>query len=134
MNDLDKMFRLDLAMICESHHKDDIGEFNKYRVNNVYGNSKQEKVNLNYSKSWAISEGRYLMRPLLPGELSNERMEPIDENILTQRMAKLKCIVLENQGQREVVSAEEVYNMEEVNIFESKMTQAAEYLLKDNKK
>jgi hypothetical protein len=88
---------------------------------------------LDYSKSWAISEGRYLMRPLLPNEFSNERMEPVDETILTQRMAKLKCIVLENQGQRNVVSAEEVYNMNEVTIFESKMTQAAEYLLREIK-
>lgn len=42
------MFRMDLAMICESHHKDDIGDFNKYHVKNVYGNSKEETVNLNY--------------------------------------------------------------------------------------
>ena len=103
-----------------------------YDVYTKYIQGQMDKLeNLNYSKSWAISEGRYLMRPLLQDELSNERMEPVDENILTQRMARLKCIVLENQGQRNVVSAEEVYNMEEVNIFESKMTQAAEYLLKE---
>ena len=103
-----------------------------YDVYTKYIQGQMDKLeNLNYSKSWAISEGRYLMRPLLPDEFSNERMEPVDENILTQRMARLKCIVLENQGQRNVVSAEEVYNMEEVNIFESKMTQAAEYLLKE---
>ena len=103
-----------------------------YDVYTKYIQGQMDKLeNLNYSKSWAISEGRYLMRPLLPDEFSNERMEPVDENILTQRMARLKCIVLENQGQRNVVSAEEVYNMEEVNVFESKMTQAAEYLLKE---
>ncbi|MCR2046791.1 ATP-binding protein [Acetatifactor muris] len=42
------MFKIDLAMICESHHKDDIEDFTKYRVDNVYGNDRQEKVNLNY--------------------------------------------------------------------------------------
>lgn len=48
LKDLDEMFRADLAMICESHHKDDIDDFTKYRVDSVYGNDKQEKVNLNY--------------------------------------------------------------------------------------
>ena len=42
------MFKVDLAMICESHHEDDIDDFTKYRVDNVYGNDKNEKVNLNY--------------------------------------------------------------------------------------
>ena len=48
LKNLDKMFKIDLAMICESHHKDDIEDFTKYRVDNVYGNDRQEKVNLNY--------------------------------------------------------------------------------------
>ena len=47
-NTLDKMFLSDLAMICESHHENDIDDFKKYKVNNVYGNDKNEKVNLNY--------------------------------------------------------------------------------------
>lgn len=103
-----------------------------YDVYAKYIQGQMDKLEkLDYSKSWAISEGRYLMRPLLPDDFLNERIEPVDETILTQRMAKLKCIILENQGQRNVVSAEEVYNMNEVNIFESKMTQAAEYLLKE---
>lgn len=48
LKNLDQMFKSDLAMICESHHEDDIEDFKKYRVNNVYGNDKNEKVNLNY--------------------------------------------------------------------------------------
>lgn len=48
LKSLDKMFKVDLAMICESHHEDDIDDFTKYRVDNVYGNDKNEKVNLNY--------------------------------------------------------------------------------------
>jgi hypothetical protein len=38
LKDIDKKFRIDLAMICESHHKDDIDDFNKYLVNSPYGN------------------------------------------------------------------------------------------------
>lgn len=45
---LDKMFKVDLAMICESHHKDDIEDFAKYKVKKMYGNTDNEKVNLNY--------------------------------------------------------------------------------------
>lgn len=48
LQNLDDMFKIDLAMICESHHKDDIDDFTKYRVDSVYGNDSQEKVNLNY--------------------------------------------------------------------------------------
>lgn len=48
LKSLDKMFKVDLAMICESHHEDDIDDFTKYRVDNVYGNDKNERVNLNY--------------------------------------------------------------------------------------
>ena len=45
---LDPMFKADLAMICESHHKDDIDDFSKYYVDKAYGRNKEEKVNLNY--------------------------------------------------------------------------------------
>ena len=36
--------------------------------------------------------------------------------------------MVEDNGTRSIVSAESVHEMTEVNIFESKMTQAAEYL------
>lgn len=48
LKNLDKMFKADLAMICESHHKDDIEDFSKYKVKKMYGNTENEKVNLNY--------------------------------------------------------------------------------------
>lgn len=47
LKNLDKMFKADLAMICESHHKDDIEDFSKYKVKKMYGNTENEKVNLN---------------------------------------------------------------------------------------
>ena len=48
LKNLDKMFKVDLAMICESHYKDDIDDFTKYKVKKMYGNTDNEKVNLNY--------------------------------------------------------------------------------------
>lgn len=88
---------------------------------------------LEYSNTWALSEGNYLMQPLVNDEFGSNRMEPIDETILIKQMAKIKCISLENNGVRKNVSAEDVYEMDEINIFESKMTQAIENLLKEIK-
>lgn len=106
-------------------------------IYDVYRKYIQEQMNtlekLDYSKSWAMSEGRYLMQPLVNSRYSNEHKEPVDETILIQRMAKIKSLSLENEGIRQIVSAEQVYEMPEINIFESKMTQAAEYLLKEIK-
>lgn len=106
-------------------------------IYDVYRKYIQAQMNtleqMDYSKSWALSEGRYLMQPLLNSRYSNDHKEPVDENILIQRMAKIKSLSLENEGIRQIVSAEQVYEMDEINIFESKMTQAAEYLLKEIK-
>ena len=103
-----------------------------YDVYRKYIQGQMDKLEtLDYSKSWALSEGRYLMRPLVDENYFDDRIEPMDEKILTQTMAKLKCMALENGKKRFIVSAEQVYDMPEINIFESKMTQAAEYLLKE---
>ena len=48
LSHLDKPFKSDLALICESHHLDDLDDFTKYRPNACYGSSPEEKVNLNY--------------------------------------------------------------------------------------
>lgn len=48
LENLDPMFRNDLAMICESHHKDDMDDFGKYKVKRQYGNDENERVNLSY--------------------------------------------------------------------------------------
>ena len=84
-----------------------------------------------YAQSWAVSEGRYLMRPLIYDDYSNSRIEPIDEDVLIHRLAHLKCLALENEGVRQIVSAEDVAELEEINIFECEMTRAGEYLLKE---
>jgi Histidine kinase-, DNA gyrase B-, and HSP90-like ATPase len=55
MHEVDKIleplqlpFRRDLALICESHHLDDLYDFKKYKVSQPYGNSDQETANLQY--------------------------------------------------------------------------------------
>lgn len=48
LTDLTPMFKNDLAMICESHHRNDLDDFNKYKVVSRYGNNIACTVNLNY--------------------------------------------------------------------------------------
>ncbi|MCS4480139.1 hypothetical protein JQ035_06955 [Clostridium botulinum] len=48
LHNLDSMFRKDLAMLCKSHHSNDLDDFGKYKTDCKYGNSIEERVNLNY--------------------------------------------------------------------------------------
>ena len=48
LSHLDRLFKIDLALICESHHLDDIDDFTKYKVDAHYGPSSNEKVNVDY--------------------------------------------------------------------------------------
>lgn len=106
-------------------------------IYDVYKEYVQEQMDelekQDYAQSWAISEGRYLMRPLIYDEYRNNRIEPIDEEVLIRRLAHLKCIVLENDGKRLIVSAEDIAKLDEINIFECEMTRAGEFLLREVK-
>lgn len=42
-------FRRDLGIVCESHHFDDLGDIDKYKLSQPYGNSDAETVNLQYT-------------------------------------------------------------------------------------
>ena len=48
LSTLDDQFRHDLALVCESHHLDDLNNFQKYKVSQPYGNSDKETANLQY--------------------------------------------------------------------------------------
>ena len=48
ISNADNMFRRDLALICESHHLSDLEDLGKYKPDQQYGPSKDEKVNLHY--------------------------------------------------------------------------------------
>jgi hypothetical protein len=49
LSHLDMMFKRDLSLICESHHLSDLDDFAKYKVNQQYGTSQDEIVNLHYA-------------------------------------------------------------------------------------
>ena len=46
---LGQQFRRDLAVVCESHHLDDLADTHKYKVSQPYGNSDAETANLQYA-------------------------------------------------------------------------------------
>lgn len=67
-------FKSDLAMICESHHRDDIDNFNKYKICARYGNNDDSSVNLNYI---AI-----ILRCADLLHITNDRTPPIERRLL----------------------------------------------------
>jgi hypothetical protein len=46
---LDPLFRRDLGLVCESHHKYDLDDFDKYQTSRPYGSSKDETANLHFA-------------------------------------------------------------------------------------
>jgi len=49
LENVDPMFKRDLALICESHHLSDLEDYEKYKPKQQYGSSKDYEVNLLYS-------------------------------------------------------------------------------------
>jgi len=49
LSTLDLQFRRDLALVCESHHLNDLNNFEKYKVSQPYGNSDEETANIQYA-------------------------------------------------------------------------------------
>lgn len=45
---LSDQFRRDVALVCESHHLDDLHDTAKYKISQPYGNSEEETANLQY--------------------------------------------------------------------------------------
>jgi hypothetical protein len=49
LDPLGSRFRQDLALVCESHHLDDLQDFRKYKVSQPYGKTDQEAANVHYA-------------------------------------------------------------------------------------
>lgn len=49
LRSLSTLFRRDLALVCESHHRDDLDNLRKYKIAQPYGNSDEETANLQYA-------------------------------------------------------------------------------------
>jgi molecular chaperone HtpG len=49
LSHMPKKFRLDLGIVCESHHLDDLEDFDKYPVSFPYGRKPNEAANIHYA-------------------------------------------------------------------------------------
>ncbi|MFE7190631.1 ATP-binding protein [Kitasatospora sp. NPDC057541] len=49
LRQVEPVFRADLAMVCESHHLDDLYEVKKYPVERYYGSSERERANVQFA-------------------------------------------------------------------------------------
>lgn len=49
LSPLDEVFRDDLAIVCESHHLDDLFDIEKYPLSKPYGSNEQETANVQYA-------------------------------------------------------------------------------------
>jgi len=49
LGSLEPVFREDLAIVCESHHLDDLGNTKKYPISRPYGDSSAESANVQYA-------------------------------------------------------------------------------------
>lgn len=108
--------------------------FDIYEVYRKYIQSQMNALEKQgYSKSWALSEERYLMQPLIYDTYFNNKIEPMDEKLLIKSLAKLNCLAVENEKKREILSAEQVLNFKEINIFQCEMMRAGEQLLREIK-
>ncbi len=133
---------LSIANIKNSNYKTNVARSaielgpNKAVLSDIYDiyrkylqNQMNQLEERGFSLSWALNEGLYLMNPLFDKHRYNA--EPIDKDILKERLSKLKCIELEKDDSRFAVSAEEIFKLSEINIIECKMVQAAEKLLSE---
>lgn len=91
-----------------------------------------ELQKLDYSQSWAIEEGKFIMNPLLGvNYTSNELIHSIDDSLLIKSLSEIKSVFVETNGTRNVVSVNDIINLKAFDIFDSKMIEAIEYLFKE---
>lgn len=90
-----------------------------------------------YSLSWAVSESRYLMAPLTRNAGNRlylgANISPYNDNLLQERLAEVKCIVIEQDGVRQARSAKEILKFEDVLFVDCEMAAHAESLLRQVK-
>ncbi len=85
----------------------------------------------NYSKAWALQEGLYLMRPLIKSSYYNDESEPINEKLLLDALSDIKCIFVEKDGCRSLMSVKELNIIDKFDIFDYKMINVIESLFRE---
>lgn len=86
------------------------------------------------SKIRAASMATFLISPLisyLHHRQNDPKKTPLNNEILCQELGNLKCIISESDGQQEVISPNDLIAIDEVHLVISRMTDEAEYLMRE---
>ncbi len=89
--------------------------------------------NAHFSKSWALNESYYLMSPLVGNKYHycGDNPNPVDNDLLLECLAKIKCLFVENNGKRDILSAIDMRSIQRFDIVHSNIVNAIESLLKE---
>lgn len=86
---------------------------------------------MGYSLSWAVSESKFLIDPLMRGsKYTHSRDRPHNSHILLDQLAQIECIILESERGRQTRSAKDILELDQVLIVDSEMVTSAESLLR----
>lgn len=85
----------------------------------------------NYSKVWALQEAQYLMRPLIQSDYYNDETKPINEKLLIDSLSEIKCLFVEKDGDRSLMSVKELNDIDSFDIFDYNMINVIESLFKE---
>jgi len=96
----------------------------------------EDQINLlkksNYSLSWAVKEGMFLLYPILPSSsVSDEKVKPISTTNLIQSLSELLCIFVEQKSGRELTSVKKIQSIQKLDIFDCKLISAIEHLFRE---
>lgn len=102
-------FRQDLALICESHHLDDLHDFKKYKLWRVYGNSDQEIANLQYAaillRAVDLLDIQSSRIPSIPFRVINP-VDPLSQEAWIEEKAAVRAVRPQRSPNREGNSVE----------------------------
>ena len=85
----------------------------------------------NYSKVWALEEGQYLMKPLIKSNHYEDETNPINEKLLIESLSEVKCLFVEKNGTRSLMSVKELNDIDKFDVFDYKMIKVIESLFRE---
>ena len=71
------------------------------------------------------------MAPLIKESYSNDGVDPIDEKLLIKSLSDIRCLFVEKDGKRDVLSVNDTVEIEKIDILDYKIINAIEMLFKE---
>lgn len=85
----------------------------------------------NYSKVWALQEGQYLMSPLVNTGYYNDEAKPINKKLLLDALSEIKCIFVEKDENRVLMSVKDLNAIDKFDVFDYRMINVIESLFRE---